>query len=60
MFEDEGDKFMIDFEKEEQEADSYLEREKRKADRNDLKAVDHNQAEYDKINKNLYIESKEI
>jgi hypothetical protein len=33
MFEDEDDKFIMDFEKDEGEAESYLEKEKRKADR---------------------------
>lgn len=60
MFEDEGDKYLMDFEKEEEEADSFLEREKKRADKKDLKAFDHTTAEYDKINKNLYIETKEI
>lgn len=31
----------MDFEKVEEEAESYLEKEKRRADRKDLKAVDH-------------------
>jgi hypothetical protein len=31
----------MDFEKVEEEAESYLEKEKRKAERKDLKAVDH-------------------
>jgi uncharacterized protein YdbL (DUF1318 family) len=50
----------MDFEKVEEEAESYLEREKRKAERKDLKAVDHDQEEYDKLNKKLYIETKEV
>lgn len=37
----------MNFEREEKDADSYLDREKRKADRKDLKAVDHNTEEYD-------------
>ena len=41
MFEDEGDKFIMEFEKDEGEAESYLEREKRKADKKELKVVDH-------------------
>jgi len=50
----------MDFEKVEEEAESYLEKEKRKAERKDLKAVDHEHEEYDKLNKNLYIETKEV
>jgi ATP-dependent RNA helicase DDX46/PRP5 len=60
MFEDEDDKFIMDFEKDEGEAESYLEKEKRKADRKELKVIDHTNLEYEKINKNLYIETKEI
>jgi ATP-dependent RNA helicase DDX46/PRP5 len=50
----------MDYEKDEEEADSYLDREKRKAERKDLKIVDHSLLTYDKLNKNLYIETKEI
>ena len=57
---DDEDKYFKDFEKDEDEADSYLEREKRKAEKKDLKRVDHSMETYEPINKNLYIETKEI
>lgn len=38
---DEGDKYLMEFEKDEEDAESFLEREKRKAERKDLKKVDH-------------------
>lgn len=60
MFNEEDDKYIMDFEKVEEEAESFLEKEKRKAERKDLKAVNHDLEEYDKLNKNLYIETKEI
>jgi len=60
LFNDEDDKFIMDFEKVEEEADSFLEKEKRKAEKRDLKFVNHDDIFYDKINKNLYIETKEI
>lgn len=50
----------MEFEKDEQEAESYLDKEKRRAERKDLKLVDHENFQYDKIRKNLYIETKEI
>lgn len=50
----------MDFEKVEEEADSFLDKEKRKAERKDLKLVNHDIEDYDKINKQLYIETKEI
>jgi len=50
----------LDFEKVEEEADSFLEKEKRKAERKDLKLFNHDEHSYDKLNKNLYIETKEI
>ncbi len=46
--------------KEEDEADSYLEREKKKMAGKELKMVDHSLQNYDKIKKNMYIETKEI
>ena len=60
MFNDEDDKYIMDFEKDEKEAESFLEKEKRKAERKDLKMVNHELEDYDKINKCLYIETKEI
>ena len=60
MFNDEDDKYIMDFEKDEQEAESFLEKEKRKAERKDLKMVNHELEDYDKISKCLYIETKEI
>lgn len=60
MFGEEDDKFLMEYEKDEEEAESFLEKEKRKADGKDLKLVDHTTETYDKIRKNLYIESKEI
>ena len=51
---------MLNFEKDEDEAESYLEREKRKAERKDLKRVDHSMETYVPINKCLYIETKEV
>lgn len=57
---DDDDKYLMDFEKDEDEAESYLEREKRKAEKKDLKRVDHSLENYDPINKNLYIETREI
>ena len=50
----------MNFEKVEKDADSYLDREKRKAEKKDLKSINHDEEEYDHINKNLYIETKEI
>lgn len=50
----------MDFEKVEEEADSYLEKEKRRAEKKDLKLVNHDDLYYAKINKSLYIETKEI
>lgn len=57
---DEDDKFIMDFEKDEDEAESFLDREKRKAERKDLKRVDHSLENYEPINKSLYIETKEV
>jgi len=54
------DKYFKDYEKGEDEAESYLEREKRKAEKKDLKRVDHSLESYEPINKNLYIETKEV
>ena len=50
----------MDYEKDEEEAESFLEREKRKAEKKELKLVDHSTTEFEKIRKNLYIETKEI
>ncbi len=41
LFNDEDDDFMEDFAKEEQEAESFLDREKKKNDRKEMKATDH-------------------
>ena len=60
IFNDDDDKFLMDFEKVEEEADSFLDKEKKRAEKKDLKAVNHDLEEYEKINKNLYIETKEI
>lgn len=60
LFNDDDDKYIIDFEKVEEEAESFLEREKRRAEKKDLKLVNHDLQNYDTINKNLYIETKEI
>jgi len=60
IFNDEDDKFIMDYEKDEEEAESFLEREKRKAEKKELKLVDHSTTEFEKIRKNLYIETKEI
>ena len=57
---DDEDKYFMDFEKDEDEADNYLEREKRRAEKKDLKRVDHSLETYEPINKNMYIETKEI
>jgi ATP-dependent RNA helicase DDX46/PRP5 len=57
---DDEDKYFMDFEKDEDEADNYLEREKRRAEKKDLKRVDHSLETYEPITKNLYIETKEI
>ena len=37
----------MNFEKVEKDADSYLDREKRRAEKKDLKAVNHEDEEYD-------------
>jgi hypothetical protein len=57
---EEGDKYIGDFEKDEVEAESFLEREKRKADKKELKRVDHTLQQYIPITKDLYIETKEV
>mmetsp|Transcript_28899 Transcript_28899/g.21520 ORF Transcript_28899/g.21520 Transcript_28899/m.21520 type:complete len:109 (-) Transcript_28899:1849-2175(-) len=46
--------------KDEEEAETYLEREKRKMAFKQLKQVNHEAESYDKLVKNLYIEAKEI
>lgn len=50
----------MDFEKVEEEAESFLDKEKKRAEKQLMKAVNHEQETYDKLNKNLYIETKEI
>ena len=59
LFEDD-DEFLMDFEKVEEEADDFLEKEKRKNERKELKMTDHNLENYDTLVKNLYIETKEV
>ena len=59
-YNEDDDKYLIDFEKVEEEAASFLDKEKKRAEKKDLKAIDHAVEEYDKLNKNLYIETKEI
>jgi hypothetical protein len=39
MFNDDEDKFLIDFEKEEEEAESFLEKEKKRTEKKDIKLV---------------------
>ena len=39
---------------------SYLEQEKRRAEKKNLKIIDHSTYQYEPIRKNLYIEVKEI
>lgn len=60
IYDDEDDKFIMNFQKNEEEADSFLDREKRKETRKEIQAVDHGMTAYDPLNKNLYIETKEI
>lgn len=57
---EDDDQYLVDFEKDEDEAESYLEREKRKADKKELKRVDHALEQYEAITKCLYIETKEV
>jgi ATP-dependent RNA helicase DDX46/PRP5 len=59
-FDEDDDKFIMNFEKEEEEAESFLDKEKRRNERKDAKLVNQLLDEYEKINKNLYIETKEI
>lgn len=44
----------------EEEADTFLEKEKKKAERKDLKLINHDDHSYDKLKKALYLETKEI
>jgi hypothetical protein len=39
---------------------SYLELEKRRAEKKNLKVIDHSLVQYEPIRKNLYIEVKEV
>lgn len=39
---------------------SYLEQEKRRAEKKNLKVIDHSAVQYEPISKNLYIEVKEV
>jgi ATP-dependent RNA helicase DDX46/PRP5 len=57
---DDDDKYIMEIEKDEDDAESFLEKEKRKAEKKDLKRVDHSLENYEPINKSLYIETKEI
>ena len=57
---DDDDKYIMEIEKDEDDAASFLEKEKRKAEKKDLKRVDHSLENYEPINKSLYIETKEI
>ena len=41
IFEDEDDKFIMEYERDEEDAESYLDKEKRRADKKELKALDH-------------------
>ena len=50
----------MDFEKVEEEADDFLEKEKKKNERKELKMTDRNLENYDTLVKNLYIETKEV
>lgn len=60
LLNDDDDEYLIEVVKDEEEADSYLEREKKKLAGKELKSIDHANQNYDKIKKNLYIETKEI
>lgn len=61
---DEDDKYLMEFKPSgigsDDEAEDFLEKEKRKAEKKDLKKVDHSLENYEPITKNLYIETKEI
>ena len=62
---DDDDKYLMEYKptgfgSDEEAADDFLEREKRKAEKKDLKRVDHSLENYFPINKILYIETKEI
>jgi len=61
---DEDDKYLMEFKPSgigsDEEGDDFLEKEKRKAEKKDLKKVDHSLENYEPITKNLYIETKEI
>lgn len=61
---DEDDKYLMEFKPSgigsDEEGEDFLEKEKRKAEKKDLKKVDHSLENYEPITKNLYIETKEI
>ena len=59
-FNDDDDKFLLNFEKDEAEAESFLDKEKKRNDRKDLRLMNQVLEDYEPINKNLYIETKEI
>jgi ATP-dependent RNA helicase DDX46/PRP5 len=58
MEEDEDDKFLLTLQDPDEEG--YVDAQKRREQKKDLKKVDHAQQNYIPINKNLYIETKEI
>jgi ATP-dependent RNA helicase DDX46/PRP5 len=61
---DDDDKYLMEFKPSgvgsDEEGEDFLEKEKRKAEKKDLKKVDHSLENYEPITKNLYIETKEI
>jgi len=57
---DDDDEYLMDIAKDEEEAESFIEREKRKMAYKAMKQVNHEDENYDKLTKNLYIEAKEI
>lgn len=64
-FDEDDDKFIIGLQDAEKNANqasggSFLDKEKRRADKKSLKFIDYSQHQYEPIRKNLYIESKEI
>lgn len=57
---DEGDEFLMGLGGADEEEDGYLDIKKRQEAKKELKKVDHSLLNHEPLNKNLYIETKEI
>lgn len=61
MFEDDADeKYLANMEKEEHEMESFLEKEKKRQERKELKLFTSDNYQFEKIRKNLYVETREV